>query len=55
MSCPDIDKANFLDRNMTMLASKLFRDDPLVKEMSEGIDGVRREALDIIIEHINST
>ncbi len=48
------DKLNFLDRNMTKLASKLAKDDPLMKEMSRGIDGINRGSLEVILEHIKS-
>lgn len=50
----DPKKLNIVDGMMMKLASKLFRNDPLVKEMTRGIDGVRREALEIVIEHIRS-
>jgi len=50
----DLEKLNLLDSNMMKIASKLFRDDPLVNEMAKGIDGVRRDALDVMFEHIQS-
>jgi len=48
----DPKKLSFFDGLMMKLASRLFRDDPLVRGMAAGIDGVRLEALEIIIEHI---
>jgi menaquinone-dependent protoporphyrinogen IX oxidase len=49
-----VDKLNFGDRSMMKIASKLFKDDDLVRDLSTGIDDVNLDNLKPLIDHVNS-
>lgn len=46
------EELNFLDRKMIGAASKLFKDDELVKELTAGIDGLRKENLNDLLNEV---
>ena len=48
----DTDKLNFIDGVLMRVASRMFSKDPLMKEMVKGINGVRKENLRDLMDHI---
>ena len=47
-----IDGLNLVDGSMMKIASRMFRSDELMKEMVRGIDEVKRENLERLLENI---
>jgi menaquinone-dependent protoporphyrinogen IX oxidase len=48
----ETDNLNIIDRSIMRVASRMFSKDPLMKEMIKGIDGVRKENLRDLMNHI---
>ena len=46
------DKLNFVDRNMIKFASRMFKNDDLMKDLIRGFDEVKRENLKELLEHV---
>ena len=46
------DKLNFIDRNLMKFFGVIFKEDDLIKELVRGLDEVRKENLQELLEHV---
>ena len=46
------DKLNFIDRKLMKFFGVIFEEDDLIKELVRGFDGVKKENLEELLEHV---